>query len=210
MYNSISLMYNLTHARPADFPVRRNKPLPDDQAKTLRTALACETALQNHLEQQQIEMLNEASKAQGIVSSLVTCHAASERVHQLLDALRAAVAESKGLMSNTINVHDTEAEATDKLATTTPARTAWGGLIQLLEALTPQIDATIASTQSHTLNVHNQVCGYKFLAECTRNSIAALDVSLDAIATSLSFKRGGLSSVFRIPNELFAMIFQLL
>lgn len=201
-------MDSSNQALPTDFPVGMNQPLPDDQARTLRTALARETALQDHLEQQHIEMENEASKAQDIVSSLVTCHAASERVHQLLDVLRTAVTESKDLMSSTINVHDTEAGAANKLATTTAARAAWGDLVQLLEALTPQINATIASTQSHTLSAYNEVCTHKFLAECTRNSIAALDVSLDAIATSLSFKRGALSSIFRIPNEVFGMVFQ--
>ena len=153
-------------------------------------------------------MENDASKAQDTVSSLVTCHAASERVHQLLGALRAAVTESKDLLSNTIKVHDKEADAAGKLTTTTVARTAWDDLIQLLEALTPQINATITSTQSHTLDAYNQICSYKFLAECTRQSIAALDLSLDAIATSLSFKRRGLSSIFRIPNEVFEMVFQ--
>ena len=194
---------------PANFPLWRNKPLPDAQAKALRTVVAHEIALQNHLEQQHIEMKNEASKAQDIVSSLVTCHAASERVHQLLDALRAAVTESKDLLSNTINVHDTETAAADKMTTTTAARTAWGDLFQLLEALTPQINATITSTQSHTLNAYNQVCTHQFLAECTRNSIATLDSSLDAIATNLSFKRHCLNSVFRIPNEAFQIVFQL-
>ena len=193
---------------PADFPLWRNKPLPDVQAKALRTALAREAALQNHLEQQHIEMEHEASKAQDIVSSLVTCHAASERVHQLLGALRAAVTESKDLLSNTINVHDAEAEAADKLTTTKAARTAWGDLIQLLEALTPQINATITSTQTHTLNAYTQVCTNKFLAECTQNSIAALDLSLDAIATSLSFKRSVLNSIFRMPNEVLELVFQ--
>ena len=194
---------------PANFPLWRNKPLPDAQAMALRTALAREKALQNHLEHQHIEMENEASKEQDIVSSLVACHAASERLPQLLDALRAAVTESKDLLSNTINVHDTEADAADKLTTTTAAKTAWGDLIQLLEALTPQINATITSTQSHTLNAYNQVCTHQFLAECARNSIAALDLSLDAIATNLSFKQHVNNPIFRIPNEVFQLVFQL-
>ena len=193
---------------PAGFPLWRNKPLPVAQAEALRTVLAREKALQNHLEQQHIEMENEASKAQDIVSSLVTCHAASERVHQLLDSLRAAVTESKDLLSSTINVHDTEADAADKLTTITVAKTAWGDLFQLLEALAPQINATITSTQSHTLNAYNQVCTHQFLAECTRNSIAALDLSLDAVATNLSFQRHGINLIFRIPNEVFQVVFQ--
>ena len=201
-------MHQPSQVMPADFPLWRNEPLPDAHAKALRTALARETALQNHLEQQHIEMEIEASKTQDIVSSLVTCHATSERVHELLHALRAAVTESKDLISNAINVHNTEAEAADKLTTTTAARTAWGDLIQLLEALTPQINATITSTQSHTRNAYSQVCTHKFLAECTRSSIAALDLSLDAIATSLSFKRKGLTSLFRIPDEVFERVFQ--
>jgi hypothetical protein len=194
--------------KPADFPPLRNKPLPDAQAKALRATLARETALQNHLEQQQIEMENEASKAQGIVSSLVSCHTSSKRAHQALDTLKAAVTETKDLILDTISVHDTGAEAANKLTTTTAARNAWRELTQLLEALTPQIDATITPTKSHIVNTSDQVSTYKFVAECTRNSVAALDLSLDAIATSLSFKLRGLSSIFRIPNEVFQIVFQ--
>ena len=193
---------------PADLPLLRNEPLSDDHARVLRTVLARDTAIQSHLERQHIEMENEVSKAQDIVSSLVTCQVASKRVHQALDALRAAVTESKDLISNTINVHDTEAETADKMTTTTAARNAWGDLIQLLEVLTPQINDTIASTKSHVVKTSDQVSTYKFLAECTRDSIAALDVSLKAIATSLSFKRRGLSSIFRIPNEVLEIVFQ--
>ena len=193
---------------PANFLLLRNETLKDGQATALRTVLARETALQSYLELQRIEMENEASKAQDVASSLVACQVASERVHQVLDALRAAIAESKDLISNAINVHNTEAEAADKMTTTTAARTAWGDLIQLLEALTPQINATITSTKSHILGTSDQVCTYDFLAECTRDSIATLDVSLEAIATSLSIKRRGLSSIFRIPNEVFEMVFQ--
>jgi len=94
------------------------------------------------------------------------------------------------------------------LTTTTAARNAWRDLIQLLEVLTPQINATITSTKSHITNTSDQVSTHKFLAECTQNSVDALDVSLDAIATSLSFKRKGLSSIFRIPNEVFKIVFQ--
>ena len=192
----------------AKFLLLRNEPLTDDHARVLRTVLARDTALQSHLERQHIEMEDEVSKAQGMVSSLVTCQVASERVHQVLDALRAAVTETKHIISNTISVHDTGAEAVDKLTTTTAARNAWRDLIQPLEALTPRINATIASTKSHIVKTSDQVSTYNFLAECMGNSIAALDVSLEAIATSLSFKRRGLSSIFHIPNEVLEIVFQ--
>ena len=194
---------------PTNFPLLRNEPLKDGQASALRTILARDTALQSHLELQRIEMENEASKAQDVASSLVACHGASEQVHEALDALRAAITKSKDLISNSINVHDTEAAAVDKLTTTTAARTAWHNFIPLLEALTPQINTVITSTKSHILSTSDQVCAYDFLAGCTRDSIATLDVSLDAIATSLSIKRRGLSSIFRIPNEVFEIVFQL-
>ena len=206
----INPMCSLSPSRaiPTDFPLLKNKPLPDAQAKALRAALSREAALQTHLEQQQIEMQSEASKAQDTVSSLITCHTAGKRVHQALDALWAAVTETKHIISNTINVHDTEAEAANKLTTTTAARNAWRDLIQHLEALTPQINATITPTKSHIVNTSDQVSTNNFLAESARNSVTALDVSLDAIATSLSFKRRGLSSLFRIPNEVFQIVFQ--
>ena len=201
-------MCNNSDTMLADFPLSRNEPLTGDHARVLRTVLARDTALQSHLERQHIEMENEVSKAQDNVSSLVTCQVASERVHEALDALRAAVTESKDLISNTINVHDTEAETVDKLTTTTAARNAWRDLIQFLEALTPRINATITSTKSHIVKTSDQVSTYNFLAECTRNSIAALDVSLEAIATSLSFKRRGLCSIFHMPNEVLEIVFQ--
>ena len=197
-----------SRAIPANFPLLKNKPLPDAQAKALRAALAREAALQTHLEQQHIEMQSEASKAQDTVSSLITCHTAGKRVHQALNALRAAVAETKHIISNTINVHDTEAEAANKLTTTTAARNAWRDLIQHLEALTPQINVTITPTEAHIINTSDQVSTNNFLAESARNSVTALDVSLDAIANSLSFKRRGLSSIFRTPNEVFQIVFQ--
>jgi len=208
IYTSTSLMHGSSKAIPA-FPLLGNKPLPDAQAKALKTALARETALQNQLEEQHIELENEASKAQDIVSTLVTCHAASERVRQALDALKAAVSGAKDLVTNAINIHDTGAEAAGVLTTTTAAMKEWRDLIQLLEALTPQINATITSTKSHIVHTSDQVSTYKFVAESTRNSIAALDVGLDAIATSLSFKRNALKSIFRIPNEVFQTVFQL-
>jgi len=193
---------------PGNFLLLRNEPVTDAQAKALRTVLARETALQNHLEQQRIEIENEASKEQDIISSLVDCQVASERVHEALDALSAAITESKDSILNAINLHDTEAEAANKMTTTTTARDAWRDLIQLLEALTPQINDTITSTKSHILSTSDQICTYDLLAECRRDSLAALDMSLDAIATSLSSKQRGLSYFFRIPNEVFEIVFQ--
>jgi hypothetical protein len=153
-------------------------------------------------------MAKEASKAKQVVPSLVTCHAASKRVHQALGALKAAASKTKDLISKAINVHDKKAEAANTLTTTTAARDAWRDLIQLLEALTPQIDATITSTKSHIVNTSDQVSTEKFVVEFTQNSMATLDVSLDAIATSLSFKRNALNSIFRIPSEVIQEVFQ--
>jgi hypothetical protein len=194
---------------PNHLSLSTNKALNGAEVRALRIALARELVLQSHLEQQHLEMENEATKAHNTVASLVTCRAASERVNQALDALRAAVVDSKDSILNAINVHETEAEAADEVTTTAKARNAWRDLIQLLEPLTSQINSTTNSTNSHILNTSDQVSASSFLAECTQHSIATLDVSLDTIAASLEFKRRGLSSFPRIPDEVLGMIFQL-
>jgi len=193
---------------PAGIPLLVNKAPTDAQAKVLRIAVAREMALQSQLEQQHLEMENEASRAQDVASSLVNCRGASERVHRALDTLRAAVTDSRDLISNAINVHDTEAEVADEITTTTTTKNAWCDFVRLLEALTPQINSTITSTRCHIINTSNQVSSYNFLAECTRHSITALDISLDAVATSLSFKRRGFGPLFRTPDEVFGIMFQ--
>jgi len=193
---------------PADVPLLVNKAPTDAQAKVLRIAVAREMALQSQLEQQHLELENEASRAQDVASSLVNCRGASERVHRALDTLRAAVTDSKDLISNAINAHDTEAEVADEMTTTTTTKNAWRDFVRLLEALTPQINSTITSTRCHIINTSDQVSSYNILAECTRHSITALDISLDAVATSLSFKRRGFSAFFRIPDEVFVIVFQ--
>ena len=181
---------------------------PTDAHVALRTALIRDMALQSQLEQQRLEMEKEVPKAQGAAASLVTCRAASERVHQALDALRAAVVDTKNSIVNAVIVHDSEAATTAEMSTTAKARDSWRDLWQLFEALTPQINAATTYTKSHIVNTSDQISTYRFLAECTQHSIGSLDVSLGAIATSLALKREGCSSFFRIPDEVFGIIFQ--
>jgi hypothetical protein len=183
-----------------------NTALADARARALETALAREVALQNHLEQQRLEIESEASRAQDSAASFLTCNAASEQVLKALDTLNTVVQNSMDSISNAINVHDTEANAANKMTTTAEVKNVWHGLIQVLEGLTPHITSTTTSTKSHILHTSDQVNTHKFLAECTQRSIATLDASLDSIVTSIGFKRSGL---FRIPDEVFRMIFQL-
>ena len=157
---------------PANFPPLMNQG-PTDAQMALKTALAREVALQSYLEKQRLDMVNESSEAQDTATSLTTCLTASKRVHQALDNLRTAVADVKSSVSDAISRHDSVADTTNKLSTTANAKDAWRDLVQLLEALTPQINSTTISTESHILSTTDEISTYSFFAECAEHSVTS-------------------------------------
>ena len=186
-----------------------NAPLTGTQADTLRTILTGEIARRDCLQQQHHEMENAVSEAKKSAAALTDCKSASQQAQRACEALKVAIQEAKDSVSKALAIHDAQVDVVNETSTLPRVREAWDGLTLQFEGLAHQLDEASVITTAHIITTSDQAASYCLAADCTQESLNALDLRIDALSASILSKAGILTSILHLPDDVLRLVFQL-
>jgi len=179
----------------------------ETEARALRALLRRDRSLQLQLELQQLQLQEEVARADRSASSLRECATRAGHVQEVYGEILEVANKLIAAIELAAEAHDQAVDIMEMLSSAARARNAFSTMVDSLKTVLVNLEPPIAAIQSHTHLVDDEREAFKLIQVSANLSLSSVDVSLDAVTTSITEKNALLHPIRRVPPEVLERIF---
>ena len=194
-------------ARMSTVSTNPNRVPGETEERALRVLLRDDISLQLQLEQLQLHRLEKLACADRSANSLSECATRTRDVQNVYKYMMQITTKLIAAIELAADAHEHPADVMETLPSTSRTREAFSTMVASLKTVLVDLISPIATVESHAHFVEDERKAFEFITVSIKQSLSSVDLSLDAMTTSIMEKRALLHPIRRVPPEVSEHIF---